>query len=221
MFEYPTSERFSKHELVVELERHGLITSNVAIIRRFDFWRTGKTRSLISKNAQHNPAPYRDLTQTAKTFRLLVMVSVALICSANRCRSIMAHAIFTDEARKRSLNIDIYSAGILDFSDQPPLDETSRTCLHFNTPPPKLTPTWVRQLPIDSIDRFLVMEQHHADALQNQFGISADRVALLGSFDPKRRGDEIPDPYFSYSEEVYLSSYCLIRDCIIEYLDKK
>jgi protein-tyrosine-phosphatase len=133
----------------------------------------------------------------------------------------MAHAIFTDEARKRSLNIDIYSAGILDFSDQPPLDETSRTCLHFNTPPPKLTPTWVRQLPIDSIDRFLVMEQHHADALQNQFGISADRVALLGSFDPKRRGDEIPDPYFSYSEEVYLSSYCLIRDCIIEYLDKK
>jgi protein-tyrosine-phosphatase len=65
------------------------------------------------------------------------------------------------------------------------------------------------------------MEQHHADALQNQFGISADRVALLGSFDPKRRGDEIPDPYFSYSEEVYLSSYCLIRDCIIEYLDKK
>jgi len=132
----------------------------------------------------------------------------------------MAHAIFVDEAKKRSLNIDIYSAGILDFSDQPPLDETSRTCLHFNTPPPKLTPTWVAQLPIDSIDQFLVMEQHHAEALENQFKISPDRIALLGSFDPKRRGEEIPDPFFSYSEEVYRSSYELIRDCIIEYLDK-
>lgn len=147
------------------------------------------------------------------------MLSVALICSANRCRSIMAHAIFIDEARKRSLNIDIYSAGILDFSDQPPLDETSRTCLHFNTPSPKLTPTWVAQLPLTTIDHFLVMEQHHADALRNQFAIPQDRIMLLGCFDPKQRGEEIPDPYFSYSEEVYRSSYCLIRDCIIQYLD--
>ena len=147
------------------------------------------------------------------------MVSVALICTANRCRSIMAHAILTDEVSKRSLDIDVYSAGILDFSDQPPLDETSRTCVYFKTHPPKRTPTWVGQLPLDSINRFLVMEQNHADALENQFGISADRIALLGSFDPKRRGAEIPDPFFSFSDEVYRSSYCLIRDCIIEYLE--
>lgn len=131
----------------------------------------------------------------------------------------MAHAILSDEVQKRSLDIDIYSAGIVDFSDQPPLDETSKTCLHYNTAPPKLTPTWVGQLPLASIDRFLVMEQNHADALENQFGISADRITLLGSFDPKQRGTEIPDPFFSYSEEVYRSSYRLIRDCLIEYLD--
>ena len=131
----------------------------------------------------------------------------------------MAHAILVDEAQKRSLNIEIYSAGILDFSDQPPLDETSRTCLHFKTPPPKLTPTWIGQLPLASIDRFLVMEQNHSDALQNQFGIPADRITLLGSFDPQQRGAEIPDPFFSYSEEVYRSSYRLIRDCVIQYLD--
>jgi protein-tyrosine-phosphatase len=130
----------------------------------------------------------------------------------------MAHAILTDEALKRSLDIEIYSAGILDFSDQPPLDETSRTCLYFKTTPPKLTPTWVAELPLASIDRFLVMEQNHADALENQFGISAHRITLLGSFDPKQRGAEIPDPFFSYSEEVYRNSYRLIRECIIEYL---
>jgi len=131
----------------------------------------------------------------------------------------MAHAILVDEANKRSLDIDIYSAGVLDFSDQPPLDETSTCCLYYNTPPPKLTPTWVGQLPLDSIDRFLVMEQNHADALENQFGVSADRISLLGTFDPKQRGGEIPDPFFSYSQEVYRRSYCVMRDCIIEYLN--
>ena len=147
------------------------------------------------------------------------MVSVALICTANRCRSIMAHAILFDEAQKRSLDIEIYSAGILDFSDQPPLEETSNTCLHFKTPPPKLTPTWVGQLPVASIDRFLVMERNHADALEYQFGVTADRITLLGTLDPKQRGAEIPDPFFSFSAKVYRSSYRLIRECIIEYLD--
>jgi protein-tyrosine-phosphatase len=148
-----------------------------------------------------------------------LMFSVAFICTANRCRSIMAHAILCDEARKRSLAIEIFSAGTLDFSDQPPLIETSMTCLHFHTPVPKQTPTWVAQLPLDSIDRFLVMEQRHADALHEQFGVCAERISLLGTFDPKRRGAEIDDPFFSYSEEVYRSSYRKIRDCIIHYLD--
>ena len=130
----------------------------------------------------------------------------------------MAHAIFIEEARKRSLAVDVYSAGVLDFSDQPSLIETSRTCLHYDTPPPKEKPTWIRDLPLDSINRFLVMEQDHADALRSEFGISADRISLLGSFDPQHRGVEIADP-FGHSDLVYQNSYQLIRDCIIGYLD--
>jgi len=131
----------------------------------------------------------------------------------------MAHAILSDEALKRSLAIDIFSAGTLDFSDQPALLETSRTCLYYDTPVPKQTPTWVAQLPLGSIDRFLVMEERHADALRDQFGVSPDRISLLGTFDPKRRGAEIDDPFFSYNEEVYRSSYRRIRDCIVSYLE--
>src|SRR5678816_1431627 len=93
------------------------------------------------------------------------MASVALICTANRCRSMMAHAIFLAEAEKRSLVVNVYSAGTLDFSDQPQLHDTVTTCLQYNTPPPKESPTWVRQLPLKSIDRFLVMEQDHAEML--------------------------------------------------------
>jgi protein-tyrosine-phosphatase len=131
----------------------------------------------------------------------------------------MAHAILVDETRRRALPIEVYSAGVIDFSDQPPVDETSRTCLHYNTPSPKLVPTFVRELPIDQIKRFLVMEKEHAETLAREFGVSPDRISLLGTFDPQKRGAEISDPFFSYSRVVYERSYELIRDCIIGYLD--
>jgi protein-tyrosine-phosphatase len=130
----------------------------------------------------------------------------------------MAHAILAAEARRRALAVEIYSAGVFDFSDQPPLVETSTTCLQYNTPPPKETPTWVRHLPLDSINRFLVMEHDHADVLTSEYGISSNRISLLGTFDPQHRGAEIADP-FSQGRAVYERSYKLIRDCIIGYLD--
>jgi protein-tyrosine-phosphatase len=130
----------------------------------------------------------------------------------------MAHAIFLAEAEKRSLAIDVYSAGVYDFSNEPPLQETSTTCLHYNTPPPKETPTWVAQLPLKLINRFLVMERHHAELLVSKFGISSDRISLLGAFDPQQRGVEIADP-FSHGSVVYRRQYELIRDCIVGYLE--
>jgi protein-tyrosine-phosphatase len=130
----------------------------------------------------------------------------------------MAHAIFVAEARKRSLSVEIYSAGVFDFSDAPPLDETTMTCVRHNTPPPRETPTWVGQLPLNSINRFLVMEHDHAEVLTSDFGISPERISLLGAFDPEQRGAEISDP-FGQGNLVYERSYQLIRDCIIGYLD--
>jgi len=130
----------------------------------------------------------------------------------------MAHAIFVAEARKRSLAIEVYSGGVYDFSDQPPLTETANTCLAHQTPPAKDTPTWVGQLPLDSIDRFLVMEHSHADVLTSEYGISPERISLLGTFDPNGRGVEIADP-FGLGKVAYDRSYKLIRDCIHGYLD--
>jgi protein-tyrosine-phosphatase len=130
----------------------------------------------------------------------------------------MAHAIFVAEAGKRSLAIEVYSGGVFDFSDQPALTETSDTCFAHQTPPAKETPTWVGQLPLDSIDRFLVMERSHADILTREYGVAPERISLLGTFDPQRRGVEIADP-FGLGKRAYDRSYKLIRDCIRGYLD--
>jgi protein-tyrosine-phosphatase len=130
----------------------------------------------------------------------------------------MAHAILVEEARKRSLPLTVYSAGVFDFSDAPRLVETSNTCVKHQTPAPEKAPTWVGELPLDSINLFLVMEQSHADRLTSEFGISPKRISLLGTFDPQRRGIEIADP-FGEDSLVYDNSYKLIRDCILGYLD--
>lgn len=130
----------------------------------------------------------------------------------------MAHAIFVSEIEKRKLPVEVYSAGVLDFRGAPAIDDTTRTCTLHNTTAPREVATWVRDLPLNSITRFLVMEQYHADALIGNYGIGPERVSLLGEFDPQQRSLEIDDPFGS-SSAVYEVCYGQIRDCIVNYLD--
>ena len=130
----------------------------------------------------------------------------------------MAHAIFVSEVEKRGLPVEVYSAGVFDFRGAPPIAETTRTCALHNTPAPRNVANWVRHLPLDSITRFLVMEHYHADVLTGTYGVPAERVSLLGEFDPEQRSVEIADP-FSQSSGVYEECYAQIRDCIVNYLD--
>lgn len=130
----------------------------------------------------------------------------------------MAHAIFVAEIERRNLQMETHSAGVCDFTDLPPVYDTIATCLKFNTPPPKEESTWVRDLPLASIDRFLVMEQYHAHALVEEFGVSPERINLLADFDPEDRGREIDDP-IGRGSAVYEKCYRQIRDCLVNYLD--
>lgn len=130
----------------------------------------------------------------------------------------IAHAILSSEVEKRSLPIEVYSAGVLDFSDAPPVDDTLKTCLDHKTPSPKEQPTWVSELPLDSITQFLVMENYHVDQLVHEFGVSPDRIKLLGEFDPLGRGNEIDDPY-GRGIPVYTRCYQRLRDCLFNYLE--
>ncbi|HEY6231726.1 MAG TPA: hypothetical protein VIW64_10705 [Pyrinomonadaceae bacterium] len=146
------------------------------------------------------------------------MTSVALICTANRCRSVMAHAILLAEAASRKLKLKVYSGGVCDFRGSPPVDDTTATCELKKTPAPESVANWVGDLPLASINHFLVMEQFHADMLTHKFGVPRDRVLLLGKFDPHHRGSEIDDPY-GCGSAVYEESYEQIRDCIVGYLE--
>jgi protein-tyrosine-phosphatase len=132
--------------------------------------------------------------------------SIAFICTANRCRSVMAHAIFAAEAASRNLSIIAYSGGVYDFTDLPPVTDTLNVCLKHNTPPVKEESTWLGNLPLADIDFFLVMERHHAEVLRDEFRVPAGKIALLSDFDPKDRGVGIADP-IGHGSAIYRKCY--------------
>ncbi len=130
----------------------------------------------------------------------------------------MAHAIAIPELKKRGWAVLVYSAGTMDFTGTAPNISTWVTCCQNSTPPQKDGSTFVRDLPLQSIDRFFVMEQWHARTLTSAYGIPASRVTLLGALDPKSTESAIEDPMNQGSVE-FDRCYSRIRRCILHYLD--
>lgn len=130
----------------------------------------------------------------------------------------MAHAIFAAEAARRGLQVGVASAGVMDCAGVPPADAAWITCLQHQTPIPKSTSTYVRDLDLSGTTRIFVMERCHISAVLSDFPVPASRVALLGEFDPQRRGAEIDDP-FGQGIVDFERCYARLRDCITHYLE--
>ena len=148
----------------------------------------------------------------------LVPPTLAFVCTANMCRSPMAHAIGAAEIARRGWIIEVPSAGIHDFQGAMAAREARLTCEAYGTPMPKLLSTWFRALDPASLVHVLVMEHAHAEALRKQQFLPVERVRLLGEFDPRQRGFEIQDP-IGQDMAAFALCYERLRDCIVGFLD--
>ena len=146
-----------------------------------------------------------------------LMQSVALICTANICRSVMAHAILAAEIKRRDLALSVCSAGIWDSKGAPPALSVWTTCLQHQTPVPKMESTFIEQLDLANMDYFLVMEAIHARALITALGIPESKVSMLSSYDPSGKAKEITDP-MSNGMTTVEQCYLLIQDCLQGFL---
>ncbi|MFQ3671233.1 MAG: hypothetical protein SNJ84_07220, partial [Verrucomicrobiia bacterium] len=121
-------------------------------------------------------------------------VNIAFICSANLCRSQMAHAICLARCAELSLPINVFSAGLLDYTGQYLVENAWLVCCKNGTPPAKSTSTFIRDLPIAQMDRFLVMEHRHQAILQEDYRMAPGIIGLLGAYDVNNKDHEIKDP---------------------------
>ncbi|CAN5388559.1 N/A [soil metagenome] len=146
------------------------------------------------------------------------MHALAFVCTANLCRSVMAHSICVAELARRRWAVEVYSAGTMDLTGVPPAIPTWVTCCQNGTPPQKDASTFVRDLPHSLITRFFVMEETHSRVLVDDYDVPPSRVSLLGTFDPESQAAEIDDPINQGSVE-FDRCYIRIRRCIRNYLD--
>ncbi len=124
-------------------------------------------------------------------------MNVLFVCTANVSRSFLAEQLFRHEARRAGLSgVAAASAGVADMSGSPPdsamVDYLFRQKIEFGRHAAK---------PVDAekmqwADRVLVMEEMHAEMLEEVFPESREKIALLGTYiSPGDRGTEIADPY--------------------------
>src|SRR6185436_11778293 len=146
------------------------------------------------------------------------MPSIAFICTANVCRSPMAHAICAAELARRGLNIAVLSAGLSDLGGMLIADEARRICWAHQTWLPKFASTFIAKLDLTDVVRAFVMQHNHVPSLLEQTSLPPERITLLGEFDPHQRGAEIDDP-IGQKSAVFEQCYERLRDCIVHYLD--
>jgi protein-tyrosine-phosphatase len=146
------------------------------------------------------------------------MFTIAFICTANMCRSVMAHAICVPQLESRGWAVEVYSGGTMDMGGTAPVARVRDACGKHQTPPRKKASTFVRDLPLASIDRFFVMEQHHFDTLVADYGIEPSRILLLGHFDPQAGETAIDDP-IGKDAAAFEHCYERLQRCIVHYLD--
>jgi protein-tyrosine phosphatase len=144
--------------------------------------------------------------------------TIAVICSANVCRSPMAHAIFVSELQRRRLTVNVLGAGILDMEGMQAAPYSQVACEQYATPLPKLESVYYKTVDLQSAVRVFGMEERHLIILERDAEVPAARLSLLGEFDPQGRGAQIRDPMGGTLEQ-HLACYRQLRDCIVHYLN--
>ena len=144
---------------------------------------------------------------------------VAFICSANMCRSVMAHAIMETMAGAQGLDITVSSGGTLNLGPSSPAKDAWLTCLQNDTPVNKMESTYVGDLPLDTIDLFFVMQDKHRASLVAKHGIDDHRIRLLGPCDDQSDDPEISDPIGRPMAE-FEACHARLTRCIRSFLDE-
>ena len=146
---------------------------------------------------------------------------IAFLCTANVARSIMAESIMRSILEKRGrTDIEVFSAGVKDYTDIEPIDKVVTVCEKNGTPICKSGATFMDNVDLESMDWILAMQFAHIAKLRKEKNLPPKvKVALLGQFSPNSEDHhEIMDP-MGKRLAVFDKCYRQIDQCIRTFLE--
>jgi protein-tyrosine phosphatase len=153
-------------------------------------------------------------------------IKVLFVCLGNICRSPLAEAIFNHKIQQNGISnhFDVDSCGTSNYhiGDQPDprtLASAKKNGVNINHLGRQLRPA-----DLERYDYILAMDQSNLDNifLLKDAEKYAEKISLLGKFDPEGKGAEVPDPYFGGEEGFQFVYEMLDRtlDCFIRHVRK-
>ena len=139
---------------------------------------------------------------------------ILVVCTGNICRSPMAQGYLCDVlARKGKSEIQVASAGMLQWAQQPASDPAIEVCQEHGIDIRQHRSSVLSQNMVMSQDIILVMETRHALAVSDLCPSRGARVYLLGEFSAEDPGQEIDDP-IGMPIDFYRRSFETLRSCL-------
>ena len=113
-------------------------------------------------------------------------MKILFVCSGNTCRSPMAEALFIEEAKKRGLDCECRSAGIVTFTGGPASENTIEVMKEIGIDLTHFRTTSFKALLAEDFDLYVPMTYTHAQALMQQ-GVNKHKIYMFDK--------DVPDPY--------------------------
>jgi protein-tyrosine phosphatase len=148
-------------------------------------------------------------------------MKVLMVCMGNICRSPIAEGVLKSIAQKQGLDIEVDSAGTVNYHVGEMADRRSIACMHshgidISTHRARLFST----LDFDYYDIIFVMDRNnYEDVLElAQFEIQQNKVKLLLSEISENQANEVPDPYYG-SQNDFETVYNLCNEAISQFIN--
>jgi len=130
---------------------------------------------------------------------------ITFVCTGNICRSPMAEKMFAHQIAERGLHdaVRVTSAGTAGWHIGKCADERANRVLREHGYPTDHSAAQI-EIEIDHMhaDLVVALARNHVSLLQ-QFGVDADRIRMLRSFDPRSGAYvlDVDDPYYGEHDD--------------------
>ncbi|MEP1095487.1 MAG: low molecular weight protein-tyrosine-phosphatase [Cyclobacteriaceae bacterium] len=126
------------------------------------------------------------------------MINILFVCLGNICRSPLAEAVFKKKINQNGLESKITcdSAGTANYHVGETPDPRTIEVADNHQVPVKHFGQQFKKEHQEEFNYLIAMDQSNKRNMISEMGTDSDSLFLMRDFDPKGKGDDVPDPWY-------------------------